>query len=167
VTFEAAREAAAADLPRLAELARQGAAELAQLRGGAVWALREGRRSAGASDLVARLEDPSTFVVAGTFDDVVVGFATVRREALPDGSSLAVLDDLYVEPGARGVGVGEAMMGVVLAWCEAQQCRGIDSLALPGDRATKNFFERFGLTARAILVHRALGEAAGDDELEA
>jgi hypothetical protein len=33
---------------------------------------------------------------------------------------------------------------------------GIDALALPGDRATKNFFETFGLKARAIVVHRSL-----------
>ena len=33
---------------------------------------------------------------------------------------------------------------------------GIDSLALPGDRETKNFFETFGLKARAIVVHRSL-----------
>jgi GNAT superfamily N-acetyltransferase len=132
-----------------------------------VWALREGRRSAGAADLVARLEDPATLVVTGSFEDAVAGFATVRKEGLPDGSALAVLDDLYVEPGFRGVGVGEAMMDLVLAWCEAEGCRGIDGLALPGDRATKNFFERFGLTARAILVHRALGPAASGDGSEA
>jgi hypothetical protein len=34
----------------------------------------------------------------------------------------------------------------------------MDSLALPGDRATKNFFESFGLKARAIVVHRSLVE---------
>ena len=32
----------------------------------------------------------------------------------------------------------------------------MDSLALPGDRATKNFFETHGLVARAITVHRRL-----------
>ena len=37
-----------------------------------------------------------------------------------------------------------------------QGCFGVDSLALPGDRHTKNFFESFGLVARAIIVHRSL-----------
>jgi hypothetical protein len=32
----------------------------------------------------------------------------------------------------------------------------VDSLALPGDRHTKNFFEAFGLVARAIVVHKTL-----------
>ena len=68
-----------------------------------------------------------------------------------------MLNGLYVDPGAREVGVGEAMMDLVLAWSEERGATGIDAVALPGDRATKNFFERFGLTARAIVVHRRLG----------
>jgi hypothetical protein len=54
------------------------------------------------------------------------------------------------------VGVGEAVMDHLVAWCRAQGCFGVDSLALPGDRQTKNFFESFGLVARAIVVHRPL-----------
>ena len=66
--------------------------------------------------------------------------------------------DLYVLPDARGVGVGEAMMGLCLDWARRNGCIGLDSMALPGDRHTKNFFESFGLVARAIIVHRRLSE---------
>jgi hypothetical protein len=45
-----------------------------------------------------------------------------------------------------------------VAWARAHHCTGIDGFTLPGNRATKNFFETFGLTARAILVHRSLEE---------
>ena len=54
------------------------------------------------------------------------------------------------------MGVGEAMMDLLVERARAAEAVGIDALALPGDRHTKNFFETFGLTARAILVHRAL-----------
>ena len=47
-------------------------------------------------------------------------------------------------------------MDALIEWCRAQGCFGVDSLALPGDRHTKNFFESFGLVARAIVVHRSL-----------
>jgi L-amino acid N-acyltransferase YncA len=67
-----------------------------------------------------------------------------------------VIDDLFVEGEAREVGVGEEMTKVVVEWCEERGCRGIDANVLPGDRATKNFFESFGFTARAITVHRRL-----------
>ena len=46
-------------------------------------------------------------------------------------------------------------MQALVDWCGARGCFGVDSLALPGDRHTKNFFESFGLVARAIVVHRS------------
>ena len=59
-------------------------------------------------------------------------------------------------PGARSVGVGEAMADDIVAFCATRRCTGIDAVALPGHRATKNFFEEGGFTARAIVMHRAL-----------
>ena len=66
------------------------------------------------------------------------------------------IEDIYVDPGARAVGLGETLMNHLIDWCRARGCFGVDSLALPGDRDTKNFFESFGLVARAIVVHRPL-----------
>jgi GNAT superfamily N-acetyltransferase len=86
----------------------------------------------------------------------VIGYATVRLELLADGGRLGVIEDLFVDPGCRQVGVGEVLMNHLLDWCRARGCFGVDSLALPGDRSTKNFFESFGLVARAIVVHKPL-----------
>lgn len=163
--MESARPAAEADLDRVAELATSAVAELAAEKGGAMWRRREARPEPVRDGLAAALCDPDQRLVVGCIDDVVVGYGAVRVERLRDGGRLGVVDDLYVEPGARGIGVGEAMMDDLIAWCEAAGCDGVDSLALPGTRATKNFFERFGLVARAIVVHRRL--RADDDEEEA
>jgi GNAT superfamily N-acetyltransferase len=157
VTAEGARAAVPADLPRLAELAAAAIAELTPTKGGQVWARREARDEPLEPSLAAALGAPDHHVVAGLFDDVVVGYAVVHTERLRDGSLLGVISELFVEPPARQVGVGEALMGSVLAWCRDQGCFGVDSLALPGNRETKNFFESFGLVARAIVVHRSLG----------
>ena len=142
--MEAARVATEADVPRIVELARQAAAALQEQRGGPLWTLREGR-----------------------LEPLDAGFAAARWETLRDGSRHAVVDELYVEPEGRGVAVGEVLMDSVLEWCEAAGCAGVDAVALPGDRETKNFFERFGLTARAIIVHRRLvdGDATDAEEL--
>jgi GNAT superfamily N-acetyltransferase len=156
--MEGAREATRADLPRVAELARVGIAELTETKGGAVWARREARAEPVDDSLGAAIDDPDQLVLAGTVDDVVVGYAAARLEQLRDGAELAILDDLYVEAEAREVAVGEALMNGVLDWARARRCIGVDSLALPGNRATKNFFESFGLVARAIVVHRPLIE---------
>ena len=147
----AARVAGAADAARLVELDAEARASVVAERGGALYLERE----AVVFD-PALLDASDAIVVVGTVDDVPLGYATAVETDLPGGRRLAVLQGLYVEPGAREVGVGEAMMELVLEWCHERGSAGIDGLALPGDRATKNFFERFGLTARAIVVHRAL-----------
>jgi GNAT superfamily N-acetyltransferase len=142
----AVRPAATDDRPRLDALVADAIAEQAEGRGGRVWSEREAlRRPPGES---------ATFV--GTIDDVVVGYADVGIDELAGGSRLGVVTAIFVEPGAREVAVGEAVLDEVIAWCAARDCIGIDAHALPGNRETKNFFETFGFTARLLVVHRAL-----------
>jgi GNAT superfamily N-acetyltransferase len=64
---------------------------------------------------------------------------------------------LYVEPPARGVGVGEALLVAALRWCADNGCADADVAALPGDRATKALLERHGFRARVIVMSRLLG----------
>lgn len=154
--MEGARPARSEDLPRLAGLARELIDELAAEKGGAVWRRHAARTEPLDATLAADLADPATLALAGTIDSSVVGYAVASVVDLDDGGRLAVVRDLYVEAPARGVGVGAALLDAVLAWARDQGCLGVDALALPGSRATKNFFEGFGLVARAIVVHRGL-----------
>jgi GNAT superfamily N-acetyltransferase len=153
---EAARPATRDDLARLAELARAAIAELRSTKGGEVWARREARVEPVEKSLAADLASPDVLVLAGTIDDAVIGYAVAVIETLTDGDRMARLTDVYVEADARGIGVGEMLLDAVIAWATDRKCIGIDSLALPGNRETKNFFESFGLVARAIVVHRPL-----------
>ena len=157
---EAARAAQPEDLPRLAELAAEAIAELTSTKGGAIWARREARPEPLEAGLAADLADARCCVLAATLDDVVMGYAVARKETLRDGAAMAVLTDIFVDPGCRGIGLGEALMDAIVEWAEGEGCIGIDSLALPGNRETKNFFETFGLVARAIIVHRPLDGGA-------
>ena len=67
-----------------------------------------------------------------------------------------MVEDLFVLDEARSVGLGETLMDALLDWCRARGCRGVDAVALPGHRATKNFFEESGFTARLIVMYRSL-----------
>ena len=154
--MESARPASLPDLGRLAELASLCFAELASQRGGSVWSRLEARQAPFTASLGAALTDNTRSVIAGLIDDYVVGYAVLCMTPLADGAVLGVIEDLYVEPEFREVGVGEALMGELIVAARAGGCEGVESLALPGDRATKNFFESFGLVARAIRVYRTL-----------
>jgi GNAT superfamily N-acetyltransferase len=145
----------------MVELAHEASQALQGQRGGPLWTLREGRLEPFDATFAGTLDREDHLLLVGTLDGVVVGFASARWEQLRDGSRHGVLDEIYVEQPSRGVAVGEVLMDEVVAWCHGAGCAGIDAVALPGDRETKNFFERFGLTARAIVVHRRL---AGLDE---
>jgi len=149
-----ARRAVAADLAEVARMCSDAIEELRPRRGGAVWSRREARSEPLEASLRATMD--AGLLAVACIDDTIVGYAGVDLVGLHDGSVLGQVTDIYVMPEARGVSCGEALIGLVERWCVEQGCIGIDSIALPGDRETKNFFETFGLTARAIRVHRSL-----------
>lgn len=156
--MEAARPAAASDVPEIARLVGLARAAMLEERGGALWLAAEGRTQFDLTSIPAVVGDPDHHLSVGALDGHVVGYLYADLVPLADSPRpMAVIRELYVEPEGRDVGVGEALMDRVLEWAEARDCGGIDSFALPGNRAMKNLFERYGLVARAILVHRPLG----------
>lgn len=151
--MEAARRATGDDVVRLAELAAALRAELEPMRGGDLWAATRAPVPPLTEHFAARLDAPDTLTLVGTIDAVVVGYASARVQALRDGRRLAVVDEVFVEPDARAVGVGECLLDAVVAWAAEQQCHGVDASALPGHRTAKNFFEAHGFTARLLVMH--------------
>lgn len=154
--MESSRPASAADIPRIVELARLVRTELSGMRGGELWAEREAWPEPLDDAFGALLNRDDAFLVVGSIDDVIVGYGAVVIETLRSGAHLGVITDLFVEDEARAVGVGEAMVDELVADCRARDCLGIDARALPGHRATKNFFEAHGFTARALIMHHHL-----------
>ena len=154
--MESARPATAADVARLVELAYAMRVELGEERGGPLWATREARPEPLDRALGALLDRDDAAVLVGTYDDVVVAFGTAHVEVLRDGSRLGIVDEIYVEPEARAVGVGETLVEQLVDFCRAAGCAGVDATALPGDREAKNFFERAGFSARLLVMHRSL-----------
>lgn len=154
-----ARLATPDDLPALGQLATEAIEELTPHRGGELWRRQSARPVPPDASLSADLDDDTVDVVVGCIDDVPVGYGVMRAEPLQDDSLLGVITDLYTLPGAREVSVGETVMNLLIDHATARGCIGVDSVALPGDRETKNFFESFGLKARQLVVHRSLTES--------
>ena len=153
--MEGVRLATAEDLGALEEFAAQAVEEQVENRGGAIWSRRETRNQPYMVSLEAALNDPDQDLWVGLIDEAAVGYAVARAEILRTGEILGIVSDLWVEPAAREVG-GEALINEIIGWCKERGCIGIDSMALPGNRATKNFFETFGFKARLLTVHHPL-----------
>ena len=164
--MESTHPAQLADIERLVELADSALAELSPLRGGRLWAVREKPPEPRKDEFLATLGSAAALLQVGCIDGYPVGYGLVRGERLRTGEELAVVSDIYVEAPFRGVAVGEAVMDALLDWARARGCIGVDSLVLPGMRDSKNFFERYGLKARALLVHRAFIEEEEEEEEE-
>lgn len=154
--MEHVRPAGPDDLARCAELLAAARHEAKASRGGELLgALHAGQATVDAW----AAEGPSRILLIGVFAGATVGLATghLPGEALADGRHLGRVDCCYVEPGAREVGVGTALVEGLLSWFVAQGCTDIDALALPGDRATKQLYETAGFKARLLVLHRPLG----------
>jgi GNAT superfamily N-acetyltransferase len=154
--LEAARAAHPDDLARIVELAEQLRAELASMKGGALWLEREAWPTPLETSYSRLLDADDAHVSVGTIDDAVIGYGVAVIETLRSGAALGRVTDLFVEEGARAVGVGECIAADLLTFCVERGCVGVDALALPGHRDAKNFFERNGFTARSLTMHRTL-----------
>jgi len=125
-------------------------------RGGALDTLLHGRPDPLEEAWDAHVADAGYALLIGEVDGTSVGYSAIERQDLPNGTAIALITDLWVHSQARGVGVGAALMHEIEQVASQWGATGLDSRALPGDRVTKNFFESFGLVARAIHVHRSL-----------
>ena len=152
--MEGARRADAIDRPRCAALLEEALGLAHTMRGGTTLA-----GAASAPNLLdawlAAGSDTAVFV--GLIDDAVVGLLAVTTFSRPDRTGASGrIECCYVEEGARGVGVGTALLEAAVAWCRDHGCADIDSPALPGDRLTKQRLEAAGFTARLLTLNRRL-----------
>lgn len=101
--------------------------------------------------------DPSQ-VFTATVDGVPVGYLVLG----PYGAGTTTrVQQVWVSPGAREVGLGDELLATATDSARRAGAVAIEGEALPGDRDTKNLYERAGVTARKIIVWKAL-DATGE-----
>ena len=77
------------------------------------------------------------------------------------GYLLAVMRDSEVEifeihADARSVGVGDSLLSHALLAARSEGASSVVADALPGDRDTKNLFERAGLVSQRLMMRKEL-----------
>ena len=140
----------------MAGLAREARHEAQQYRGGERWLATEAAAEPLEDHFTRLVADPGHALVAGVWEDEVVGYGWTRRLVRLDSSPIARIEELFVTPEARSVGVGESVFNAMKQWAQEQQLVAIDAFVLPGHREAKNFFETFKMTAHALIVHTRL-----------
>lgn len=153
-----ARVADHEDLAHVVRLDQGLRRTLEGLRGGRVYLLRNHRPSPTDESYRSDIDDPDKIVVIGLVRSYPAGFGVAGLTHLAGGYVLAEVTELFVEEDLRGVGVGEAMMDMMIDWARSMGADGMDSQAMPGDRDTKNFFEGNNMVTRALYVHMDLGQ---------
>lgn len=149
------RAATTEDLARIVELYGPAEGEQVSLR--ELWGLADGIADPLKDTLQCVLDDPESHVVVGLIDGVVFGFAYGSIEDLlpqADGERIGVIRIIYVEEGARMVGVGEEMLDGMIGWFRSHGLSRFDAIVSPGHRLAKNFFEAAGFKARRITMYR-------------
>ncbi len=154
-TAENAHAATSEDLAALTILAAAARAELSGMRGGDLLTAALAGPAGPEAALQRTLDDPDRLLLVGRLGEVPVGFAAVRCDRFA-GQTVGVIEALYVEPAARKVGVGEALVDETLRWCGARGCEGVDAPTLPGARQAKAFFEDNGFVARLLVMHHRI-----------
>ena len=140
---EAVRPAQDVDAEVLAALERDARAALVDQRGGPQLLAEQ----PAVGDWSAVLGRPDREVFVGTVDDVVVAYLELAIEA-----TTARVRQVYVEPEARELGFGDELLAVAIAAGRRRGCAALEGNALPGDRLTKNLYERAGITTRKLTV---------------
>jgi GNAT superfamily N-acetyltransferase len=93
----------------------------------------------------------------------IVGFATVARKwSMLRGARVALLDDLFVHPDARGEGIADRLIEAAADWGRAGDAVALDwQTALDNERA-QAVYERVGAKASRWLDYELeLGGAPG------
>ena len=141
---------AVGDVDQLRDLEAEGRAALVDQRVGARWLIEHpaiGSRWAdrcGVSD-----------VWLAHIDEVVVGYLVADVAADPTGALVLHVDQVWVTPMARELGFGDGLLAAAIASGRAQGAVAVEGQALPGDRQTKNLYERAGIVARLITTFRS------------
>jgi GNAT superfamily N-acetyltransferase len=139
------RAAERTDVDALAELEIEARSAVADQRGGGRW-LEE---HPPVSDWHDRIDAGE--VLVAHIDDVVVGY--LIWIVGPD--RIVRIDQVWVTPEARELGFGDALLEAAVQAARQEGAVAVEGQSLPGDRHTKNLYERAGIVARLITTYKA------------
>jgi len=145
------RRAGLGDVGPLRVLEAEARAALVGARGGDRWLDEHPPVGEAWSDAVATRRVFVAVLDVGPNGPLDVGYLVLDVDG-----AVARVDQVYVTPDARELGFGDALVEAATAAALEAGAQLLEGEALPGDRQTKNLYERAGITARLITVSRRI-----------
>jgi ribosomal protein S18 acetylase RimI-like enzyme len=105
------------------------------------------------ADLETLVHSPSTTLFVARNDDDVVGTLTLVVFPIPSGER-AWIEDVVVDEGARGLGVGEALTRAALDVARSNGVRTVDLTSRPSREAANALYLKLGFERRETNVYR-------------
>lgn len=99
-----------------------------------------------------RCRDDGVDVMAAHIDDIIVGYMV----GVLGADSIVRIDQVWVTPEARECGFGDELLAAVIGRAVGRGAVAVEGQSLPGDRHTKNLYERAGIVARLITTYKVL-----------
>jgi len=121
-----------------------------------IWPYSDGLPEPVSTSLNTLVERPDGIVVVGLIDGVPLGFLVGFEQPLlapMADRNIGVVQLIFTDHEARGVGVGAAMLHMTMREFRSRGIDLFDARVSPGHRLAKNFFESNGFKARSITMH--------------
>ena len=125
----------------------------------ALWSTREARPEPLEPAFRALVERDDATVLVGTLEEHVVAYGVAQIEVLRDASRLGVISEIYVQPEARAVGIGELLVERLVASAPARAASGVGARRCPaiGRRRTSS---NGPASPRILVMHHSAFRAA-------
>ena len=107
----------------------------------------------GRVGLEAIVGNPNCALFVARVDGEIVGSLTLATYPLPTGLK-AWIDDVVVDNGVRGRGVGEALNHAALEEARRRGAKEVDLTSRPNREAANRLYQRLGFVARETNVYR-------------
>ncbi|HEX7276121.1 MAG TPA: GNAT family N-acetyltransferase [Acidimicrobiales bacterium] len=104
-------------------------------------------------EVAAIVSSTATVLLAARVDGQVVGLLTLVLFRIPTGVR-AWVEDVVVDEGARGRGVGEALLREAVERASAAGARTVDLTSRPSREAANRLYQRVGFEMRETNVYR-------------
>lgn len=102
------------------------------------------------------IEEILNRTLVAEYSGAIVGFLVFQIVDQPGRGLICTIDRVYVEEQAREMGCGDGLLALATEIAVQGRCASIEGNALPGDRETKNLYERASMKARKIITSRDL-----------